>query len=201
VIYRNSLIIKAISITFFIVLTLAIFFTIIVFYFSPELMENLSLFTNSILDYGSIPSPFTWDLLFFIFLNNSGHFWNPIRMLVWIPVLGPILLAFEIILNSGLIGVVVVISGIDKGIAYPIVGVVPHGIIELPAFLLQLSSIVLWQVTITKIILSKFRGRIMEKDRIMQGLIDVLILAVTAIILLFVAALIETYVTPFFLGF
>jgi stage II sporulation protein M len=115
--------------------------------------------------------------------------------------LGPILLAFEIILNSGLIGVVVVIAGINKGIYYPIVGLVPHGIIELPAFLLQLSSIILWQVTITEAIFTKLRGRIVEKDKIKQGLYDAIILAVTSVILLFIAALIETYVTPFFLGF
>ena len=201
VIYRNSLIIKAISTTFFIVLCLAIVFTISIFYFSPDLMDNLSSFTQSILDSESIPSPYTSDFLFFIFLNNCGHFWNPIRMLVWIPVLGPILVAFEIVLNSGLIGVVVVIAGIDKGISYPITGLVPHGIIELPAFLLQLSSIVLWQVTITEAILGKFRGKKMETDKIMRGLIDTLILAVAAITLLFVAALIETYITPVFLGF
>ena len=138
--------------------------------------------------------------MLFIFLNNSGHFWNPIRMLVWIPVLGPILLAFEIVLNSGIIGVVAVLAGINSGIAYPIIGLVPHGMIELPAFLLQLSPIVLWQVTITEAILAKLQGKKIAKDKVKQGLGDALILAVTSIILLFIAAVIETYVTPYLLG-
>ena len=199
-VYRNSLIIKAVSLTFFIVLVIALVFAVTVFYVSPELSDRLSSLTGSIFDSESVPSPFTGEFLFFIFLNNSGHFWNPIRMLVWIPALGPLLLAFEIVLNSGIIGVVAVIAGVNNGIAYPTIGLVPHGIIELPAFLLQLSSIVLWQVTITEAILAKLHGKKIAKDKVKQGLGDALILAVTSIILLFIAAVIETYVTPYLLG-
>lgn len=199
-VYRNSLIIKVISLTFFVVLTIAIVFTVILFYFSPELVDDLGSLSQSIFDYEDIPSPFTADMLSFIFLNNSGHFWNPIRMLVWIPVLGPLLVAFEIMLNSGMIGVISVIAANDKGIMYPLVGLVPHGLVEIPAFLLQLSSIVLWQVTITEAIFSRSKGRIIAKEKIKQGIWDALILALTSVILLFIAAVIETYVTPFFLG-
>lgn len=199
-VYRNSLIIKAITFTFFIMLLSAMIFTIAIFYVAPELSDNLSSLTKSMFDYEDVPSPFTGDFLSYIFLNNSGHYWNPIRMLVWIPFLGPLLLMFEIILNSGVIGVISVIIGIDNGIAYPIIGLVPHGIIEIPAFLLQLSSIILWQVIITETILAKLRGRHIEKDKINQSLSDTLILAVNSIVLLFIAAVIETYVTPYLLG-
>ena len=136
-IYRNKLIIKVTTLTFFIILLISSIFTITIFYFSPDIINNLSSFTDQIFNYEDVPSPFTGDFLFFIFLNNSGHFWNPIRMLVWIPILGPLLLVFEILLNSGLIGVIAVLVGINNGIAYPIIGLVPHGIIEIPAFLLQ----------------------------------------------------------------
>jgi uncharacterized membrane protein SpoIIM required for sporulation len=199
-IHRNSLIIKAITLTFFIILSLAILFTVFVFSWSPEFSEQLSTIAQTTLNYDDIPPQYSGRLFSYIFLNNIGHFWNPIRMLVWIPVLGPLLLGFEILLNSGIIGVIAVMVGINNGIAYPIVGLVPHGIIEVPAFLLQVASIVLWQAIITEVILAKLRSRKLEREKLKQGLKDALVLAVASFILFIVAAAIETYVTPFFLG-
>jgi len=200
VIQRNSLIIKATTVTFFVILSLVIVATIFVFSGAPEFSDQLRSLAESALNYEDLPSPFTGTFFSFIFLNNIGHFWNPIRMLVWIPALGPILLGFELLLNSGLIGVIAVIVGIENGISYPIVGLVPHGIIEIPAFLLQFTCIVLWQATITEAILTKLRGKKVEKDKVKQGLNDTLILAVTSITLFMIAAVIETYVTPYLLG-
>jgi stage II sporulation protein M len=197
---RNSLIIKATTLAFFIILSLAIIATFSVFSFAPEFSEQLTTVAQTALNYDDIPPQYTEMLFSYIFLNNIGHFWNPIRMLVWIPVLGPLLLGFEILLNSGLIGVIAVIVGINNGIAYPIVGLVPHGIIELPAFLIQIASIVLWQATITEVVFAKLRGRKLERDKVLQSLKDALVLALSSIILFMVAAAIETYVTPYFLG-
>ena len=199
-VHRNSLIIKATTLAFFIILALAIIASVIVFSLAPEFSEQLSSLAQITLNYGDIPSPFTGTLFSFIFLNNIGHFWNPVRMLVWIPVLGPVLLGFEILLNSGVIGMISVIVGINNGIAYPIVGLVPHGIIEITGFLLQFASIVLWQVTISEAIIDKLFGRKLERDKVMQRLKDAFVLAVASIILLMVAAAIETYVTPYLLG-
>ena len=167
---------------------------------APDLMDSFSSFTQSVLGYRDIPSPYTGTLFSFIFSNNIGHFWNPIRMLVWIPVLGPLLLGFEVLFNSGLIGVIAVIVGVNNGVAYPIIGLVPHGIIEIPAFLFQLSAIVLWQVTISEVIITKLRGNTLAKTKIKQAIRDTLILAAVSIMLMAVAAVVETYVTPFLLG-
>ena len=199
-VHRNSLIIKATTLAFFIILALAIIASVIVFSLAPEFSEQLSSLAQIALNYEDIPSPFTGKLFSFIFLNNIGHFWNPVRMLVWIPVLGPVLLGFEILLNSGVIGMIAVIVGINNGITYPIVGLVPHGIIEIPGFLIQFASIVLWQVTISEAIIDKLFGRKLERDKVMQRLKDAFVLAVASIILLMVAAAIETYVTPYLLG-
>jgi len=199
-IQRNSLIIKATTLTFFIILSLAIIATIFVFCAAPEFSDQLSSLVQSTLNYEDIPPAFTGTLFSYIFLNNIGHFWNPIRMFVWIPALGPLLLGFEILLNSGLIGVIAVMAGINRGIAYPVIGLVPHGIIEIPAFLLQFASIVLWQATITEAILAKLRGKKVERDKVNQGLKDTLILAVTSIILFMIAAAVETYITSYLLG-
>jgi len=200
-IQRNSLIIKTTTLAFIIFISISVIAAILVFSFAPELSDRLSELIETTLNIGDdIPSPYTGDFFSYIFLNNSGHFWNPIRMLVWIPVLGPVLLALEILVNSGVIGMIAVTVGINKGIAYPIIGLVPHGIIEIPAFLLQLSCIILWQTTITEAIVTKFRGRTLEKAKIKRGLRDTLVLAVASLILFLIAAAIETYVTPFLLG-
>ena len=199
-IHRNILIIKVTTLAFFIILSLSIIASVLVFSLAPELSEQLSSLAQVAIDYDDIPSPFTGTLVSFIFLNNIGHFWNPIRMLVWIPVIGPFLLGFEILLNSGVIGMIAVTVGISNGVAFPILGLVPHGIIEIPGFLLQFASIVLWQVTISEAIIDKLVGRKLERDKIKQCLKDAFVLAVASIILLMVAAVIETYVTPYLLG-
>ncbi len=167
---------------------------------APDLIESLSSFTETALGSGEIPSPYTASLYSFIFFNNIGHFWNPIRMIVWIPAVGPLLLGLEVLLNSGLIGIVAVIVGVSNGVAYPLIGLIPHGIIEIPAFLFQLSAIVLWQVTLSEAIINKLRGKPLDNLKFKLGIQDTAIFAVTSIILMGIAALIETFVTPYLLG-
>jgi len=197
---RNSLILKSITFAFFVLLTASIIVTILLFNSTPELIDTLSSFTENALGSGEIPSPYTGSLYSFIFFNNIGHFWNPLRMIVWIPGLGPLLLGLEVLLNSGIIGIVAVIVGINNGVAYPIIGLVPHGIIEIPAFLFQLTAIVLWQVTISEAIINKLRGKTLDKLKFKLGIQDTVIFAVTSIILMGIAAVIETFFTPYLLG-
>ena len=200
VIQRNRLIVKATVATFFIFMIISIIFTIIVFSLSSEVSNDLNSLIDLLFNFEDIPEPFTGSFFSFIFLNNIGHFWNPIRMLVWIPLLGSVLLGFEILLNSGLIGAISVIVGIEQGITYPILGLIPHGVIEIPAFLLQTACIVVWQVTASEVIISKLKGKKLEKNKTRQGLQDALILAVTSIIFFMIAAAIETFITPYLLG-
>ncbi|MCJ7613316.1 stage II sporulation protein M [Candidatus Bathyarchaeota archaeon] len=199
-IQRNGLIVKATTTAFFIALLVTVIVTVFVFSLAPELSDNLSSLAQSVFNFEDAPDPFTGSFFSYIFLNNIGHLWNPVRMLVWVPLLGSALLGFEILLNGGLIGAVAVIVGVEQGIAYPIVGLLPHGIIEIPAFLLQTTCIVVWQVTVSEAIIAKLRGRKVEKDKTRQGLQDALILAVASIILFMIAAVIETYITPYILG-
>ena len=121
-------------------------------------------------------------------------------MIVWIPAVGPLLLGLEVLLNSGLIGIVAVIVGVSNGVAYPLIGLIPHGIIEIPAFSFQLSAIVLWQVTLSEAIINKLRGKPLNNLKFKFGIQDTAIFAVTSIILMGIAALIETFVTPYLLG-
>jgi stage II sporulation protein M len=194
------LIVKSITLSFVVLLAASIIVTVIIFNAVPELTENFNQFTETALGFSDIPSPYSGSLYSFIFFNNIGHFWNPIRMIVWIPFLGPFLLGLEVLLNSGIIGIVAVMVGARNGVVYPIIGLVPHGIIEIPAFLFQLSAIVLWQVTLSEAILTKLKGRTLEKSKFKVGIQDTAIFAITSIILMGIAALIETFVTPYLLG-
>jgi stage II sporulation protein M len=200
VIQRNKTIIKATTIAFFTILLLSIFLTAAVFSMAPGLSEWFKSVAKSESQYIAIPPPFTGKLYFYIFLNNIGHFWNPIRMLVWVPLLGTFLLGLEILLNGGVIGIVAVIAGITHGVFYPIVGLVPHGIVEIPAFILEFASIIRWQVTTVDAIMAKIIGEKRESSKFKQGVKDTVILAIASVILFMIAAAIETYVTPYLLG-
>jgi stage II sporulation protein M len=197
---RNRLILKTVTLAFFTLLTLVVIVASFAFYNSPELADMLSSFAEQTLNLDNLPSSFTADFLSFIFFNNIGHFWNPLRMLVWIPVLGPVLLGFELFLNGSLIGVIAVMVAITNGMAHPILGLVPHGIFEIPAFLLQFTCIILWQVSVTEAVVDKLKGRPVKMDKFTRDLKDVVVLAVLCLLFFFVAALIETFVTPRLLG-
>jgi len=140
--------------------------------------------------------PIPGTFIFFILLNNVGHFWNPIRMLVWVPLLGTFALGFELLLNSVLIGALSVVVGVTKGVFYPILGIVPHGVIEIPAFILEFASIIRWHVAIIEAIMDKITGERVKVAEFKQGVKDSLILTVISATLFIIAAFIETYITP-----
>ena len=174
--------------------------TFFAFSTNPGLWEWFSSLMQNERSYIAIPPPYTNDLYFFILLNNVGHFWNPIRMLVWVPLLGSFALGFELLLNGVEIGALSIVVGITKGVSYPILGIVPHGIIEIPAFILEFASIIRWHVTSIEAIISKVTGEKVNVAKFKQDVKDSLILAVVAVTLFAIAAFIETYVTPHLLG-
>lgn len=194
------MIIKATTLAFFIVMLLSIFLTILAFSMAPWLSDWFRSVAQSERRYIAIPPPFTENLYFYIFLNNVGHFWNPIKMLVWVPLLGTFILGSELLLNGGVIGIVAVIAGVTHGVFYPIVGLTPHGILEIPAFILQFASIIRWHVTTIDAMMAKIIGEKVESARFKQGVKDTIILAIASVILFMIAAYIETYITPYLLG-
>lgn len=152
-----------------------------------------------------VPSPapelFTWDFFVFILTNNAGHFCNPLKMLVWIPLAGTFFLGTELALNGLVIGAVVAYEGMEKGVLFTIVGIVPHGIFEIPAFIFQFVCLARWHITIVEWLYAKIVGEKFGKSRIVTGLIDSVIFAVLALILFVLAAFIETFITPALLNF
>ncbi len=94
------------------------------------------------------------------------------------------------------IGAVAAMLGLKYGPLLPIVGLAPHGIIEVPAFIIQCTAILRWHIAISTLLFNLIRREKVEKAKVKEDLMDVVILSAISIFLLFIAALIETYVTP-----
>ena len=199
-IQRNRTIIKATALTFFLIIIVSMFLTVFAFFSVPWLSEWLESLTQSERRYIVIPPPFTENLYFYILLNNAGHFWNPVRMLVWVPLFGTFVLGFELLLNGVVIGVLSTIVGMTHGISYPILGLVPHGIFEIPAFILQFASIIRWHITAIEIVMAKVIGEKVNGAKFKRGVKDTVILALASLVLFVIAAFVETYITPRLLG-
>ncbi|MFQ6065299.1 MAG: stage II sporulation protein M [Candidatus Bathyarchaeia archaeon] len=197
---RNKTIIKVTALSFFLIILLSMVLATAVFSAIPWASDWFWSMAESERRYIAIPPTFTKNLYFFILLNNIGHFWNPTKMLVWIPLLGTFILGLELLLNGGIIGIVALTAGITHGALYPILGLIPHGVVEIPAFILQFASIIRWHVTLTEAVMKRIIGEKVDGTKLRRGVKDALILAVVSVALFVIAALIETYVTPFLLG-
>ena len=138
----------------------------------------------------------------FDFLNNT----NPLLLFLFIfannaiKTLFAILLGFFfgiaplffIIANAFVIGMVISIVGNDIGVFKILIGIIPHGIIEIPASILA-SAYGLWLGI-------KFYKKIKKEDSFKKYLIFALKKYFKIIIpMLLGAALIEAFVTPLFL--
>lgn len=194
--HRNGMIIKATTLAFFTVIFLSVLLTVTVFSLFPWLSDWFRSMAQSERRYIVIPPPFTENLYYYILLNNIGHFWNPPRMVVWVPFLGALILGFELLFNGGIIGVVVTITGLTRGVLYPIAGLIPHGIIEIPAFILQFSSFIRWHATTIDAVMMEATGGRVNRAKFIRGVKDTAILAIASVTLFVIAAYIETYVTP-----
>jgi stage II sporulation protein M len=199
-VHRNKTIIKAVALTFFGIIFVSMLVTFFAFYTSPGLSGWFKSLMQNERSYIAVPPPYSSSLYFFILLNNVGHFWNPLQMIVWVPLLGTFELGFELLLNGVLIGVVCVVVGISRGVFYPILGIVPHGVIEIPAFILEFTCIIRWQVAIIEALMAKVTGENMNVAKFKQDVKDALVLAVVSVTLFVMAASIETYITPRLLG-
>ena len=197
---RNKTAIKAVTLTFVGVISVSIVVTVLAFSSNPELADLLESFSEQERRYIVVPPPYTETLYFFILSNNIGHFWNPIRMLVWVPLFGTLFLGVELLLNGVLIGVVATVVGIQHGATYPILGLVPHGIFEIPAFILEFASMIRWHVTIVEAIMARVTGEKVNVIKLKLGVKDTIFLAVASVMLFVIAAFVETYVTPGLLG-
>jgi len=197
---RNRLLITAIAVAFFAIMTITALVTYWVLRDSPSLVEGLQGLLESAGTYIAIPPPYTNSLYRLIFLNNIGHFWNPIRLWVWIPFIGAFELGYELLLNATLIGGVAAFVGMTKGPVYTAAGLLPHGIIEIPAFIIEFAGLTRWHVSTTHALYAKLSGRPIDRPLLVEGVKDSVTLSLLSVALFAVAAYIETFITPHLLG-
>jgi len=197
---RNRLLMAAISAAFFGTMIITGIVAYLVLATSSVLIGGLQSWAQSTASYVAIPPPYTAGLYQFIFLNNIGHFWNPIRIWVWIPFVGAFQLGYELLFNAVLIGAVASFVSMTKGPIYTIAGLVPHGVIEIPAFILEFTGLARWHVSTTRALYAKLSGQPIDRPLLRQGVKDTITLSLLSVALFAVAAYIETFITPHFLG-
>ena len=97
--------------------------------------------------------------------------------------------------NGWFIGLVSTLVIQEKSLGYLLAGLLPHGIFELPAFILGEAVALSFGTTV---ILALFKGEM--RKQLLPNLRRSIRYLVIAFILLLPAAVIETYVTPLLLG-
>jgi len=197
---RNRPLILVIAIAFFSIMIISGVVTYVVLLESPGLVTGLQAWLESAGGYIAIPPPYTTGLYSVIFLNNIGHFWNPVRIWVWIPFIGAFDLGYELLLNAILIGAVASFISITKGPLYMIAGLAPHGVIEIPAFILEFAGLARWHVTTTRALYEKLSGQPSDRPLLFEGIRDTIVLSLLSVALFASAAAVETFVTPHLLG-
>ena len=103
---RNRFLITVVGFAFFAVMIASAVVTYAVLATSPNLIQDFQGIIGSARSYIAIPPPYTRELYLLIFLNNLAHFWNPVRVWVWIPFVGALSLGYELLLNGVVIGAV-----------------------------------------------------------------------------------------------
>jgi uncharacterized membrane protein SpoIIM required for sporulation len=83
---------------------------------------------------------------------------------------------------------------------YTIAGLVPHGIIEIPAFILEFTGLARWHVSTTRALHAKLSGRAVDRPVLREGVKDTVILSLLSVVLFAIAAYIETFITPHLIG-
>lgn len=197
---RNKLLILIVALAFFTIVVVSSVVAYALLVGSPELFGFLRNMLSSSRGYIGLPPPYTSGLYRLIFLNNIGHFWDPTRAWVWVPLVGAYSLGFELLLNATVIGAVISLATMTRGAAYTIAGLTPHGILEIPAFILEFAGLARWHVTTTRAIYTKLSGRKVDRPLLMEGLEDTLYLSIFSVAFFAAAAYVETFVTPRFLG-
>ena len=139
---------------------------------------------------GGMVVPFRLTTAIFIFCNNVSVLLLSFALspIIWlVPVLA-------LTVNGWLIAFVSVVVIEEKSLGFLLVGLLPHGIFEIPAFILgQAAALSLGTI----VILSLFQKR--RRGQFLPGLKWNLRYLGVACILLLPAAIIETYVTPLLL--
>lgn len=197
---RNKILITVVAIAFFSIIIVSAAVAYVILLTSPGLIRGLQELIEPARRYITIPLPYTSSLYRLIFLNNIGHFWNPTRAWVWLPLVGAYSLGYELLLNAVVIGGVASFASVTRGTLYTIAGLTPHGVLEVPAFILEFTGLARWHITTTRTMYAKLSGRNIDRPLLVEGIKDTVILSLLSVALFAIAAYVETYITPRLLG-
>jgi stage II sporulation protein M len=136
---------------------------------------------------GGMLAPFTFFMFIFIFIKNAiallvSFALSPIFCLV------PIL---TLVANGWIVALVSTIVMEEKSLGFVLAGLLPHGIVELPAFFIGEAAALSFGATAVVALLKKER-----RNLLLPSLRQNLRYLVIALALFLPAAIIETYVTP-----
>jgi len=135
-----------------------------------EMVKELSFLTEKLI---SLPN---WQFALVIFLNNTLK----VLLSMFLGVFFGIIPFFFLVFNAYVLGVVA--TGVDLHIFFAAIG--PHGILEIPAFLIGAG-------------VGLYLGAKFIKNRIFRiNFKEFKSVALLIIVMLFLAALIEVYITP-----
>jgi len=155
---------------------------------TPEVTAEL--FTEDITalqELGELLAPFQFTTAVFIFLKN-------VSALLFSFIFSPFLCLFPIIalmVNGWLLSYVSVIVAQEQSFGYLLAGILPHGIIELPAFFIGEAAAVSFGVLAMTALFSRDK-----RSNFIPGLKKNARYLLVACVMLLPAAIIETYITP-----
>jgi stage II sporulation protein M len=138
-------------------------------------------------EFGEVLAPFTFSMFIFIFIKNAvallvSFALSPILCLV------PILALF---VNGYLVALVSTMVMGERSLGFVLAGLLPHGIIELPALFIGEAAALSFGATVVVALLKKER-----RNLLLPSLKKNLKYLWIALALFLPAAIIETYITP-----
>ncbi len=156
--------------------------------------DTVNLFTEDLAlieELAKLLSPFKFSTAAFIFLKNTSA-------LLFSFIFSPLLLLLPVLaltVNGWLLSFVSVMVIKQESVSLLLAGLLPHGILEIPALIIgEAAALSFGTMTIIALISRKRRGQLIPN---LKQNIKYMALAFA---LLLPAAIIETYITPLFLG-
>jgi stage II sporulation protein M len=173
---------------YFLTLTLLFGLSILVGYYNAKSDHNQAqmLINEFISEFGFIKELPSVVVFAIIFINNSTKALMAMILGIFFG-LAPILFVF---INGYLIGVVLYIVGMEMGLKNVLMLLAPHGILEIPAIIIDCS----YGVWLGRMFYNRVRGHETSiKPYVLHALVQYLKIVLP---MLLVAAFIETYITP-----
>jgi stage II sporulation protein M len=128
--------------------------------------------------------------MLFIFLNNALKSLAAILLGVSLGIIPLLFLAY----NGYVLGAVAYLTGVEEGLSFVLLAIIPHGLIELPMIFLSVAI----GVRIGLTTLARLRGQTVSVKQEITAGVAVFLRFVAPLLL--VASVIETFVTPMFIA-